>query len=94
MYFINPHGSLCFGESVGSIKNIPSFRFPHLILFIQLQGMETSRIQFVLQSWSSAILAQDWEFAFTEREGGEGRGGRVVDICTSTSGQSCPTLCH
>lgn len=78
MYFINPHGSLCFGESVGSIKNIPSFRFPHLILFIQLQGMETSRIQFVLQSWSSTILAQDWEFAsYTERErewrGGEGR---------------------
>lgn len=69
MYVINPHGSLCFAKTVGSIKNIQSFRFPHLILFIQLQGTETSRIQFVLQSWSWTRLAQDRESAlYRERE--------------------------
>lgn len=79
MYFINPHGSLCFAKTVGSIKNIQSFRFPHLILFIQLQGTETSRIQFVLQSWSWTRLARDWESAlYTKRERERVRGGGRV----------------
>lgn len=68
MYFINPHSSLCFDKTVGSIKNVQSFRFPHLILFIQLRAMETSRIQFVLESWSSVRLALDWESAVKHTE--------------------------
>lgn len=76
MCIINPHSSSCFGKSVGSIKNIQRFRFPRLIPLIQLQGMETFRIQFVLQSWSAVILARDWECASrTQRERGEGSRG-------------------
>lgn len=75
MCIINPHSSSCFGKSVGSMKDIQRFRFPRLIPLIQLQGMETFRIQFVLQSWSAVILARDWECASrTDRErerGGE-----------------------
>lgn len=29
MYFINPRGTLCFSKTVGSIKNVQSFRFQH-----------------------------------------------------------------
>lgn len=89
MYFINPHNSFCF-KTVGSIKSIQSF--PYLIPFIQLQRMETSTIQFLLQSWSLLRLANSRGGTCLVHTLRGGREGRVfVDICSYGMGQSRPS---
>lgn len=59
-------------RQLAALKMSKALDFNILILLIQLQGTETSRIQFVLlRSWSSVRLARDWEFvpsAHRERE--------------------------
>lgn len=76
MYFINPHSSSCFSKTVGSIKNIQSFRFPHVILVIQLRGMETSRNPICAAELELGEIGSGLVICRVhgEREGGGGRG--------------------
>lgn len=78
IYFNNPHISFCYTKTCGSIKTILSF--PYLILFIQLQCMETSTIQFLLQSWSPARLTCEREPAYYT---GRGEGGEYFLACVA-----------
>lgn len=90
MYFINPRGTLCFSKTVGSIKNVQSFRFQHFNPAHPAAGHGNFQ--------NPICAAAELELG----EIGSGLGicpvrsqrerERVVDI--STSGQCCPALCQ